>query len=284
MRFYKVSGSGNDFIALPGAADTTPPTAAEIRAWCRRGISLGADGVFLLRPRTPGEVTMVHFNADGTRAGLCLNGTRCAARLSFELGWASHHRVTIHTDAGPILAEAAEDTGDSIALTVPPPATPPTAVNIQVDDTPYQGILLTVGVPHLVLPWTGDLALAPVQVLGAALVHHGSVGEAGANIDFARFVAPDRLEIRTYERGVNAETLACGTGVLACTAAGIALGQTHLPVRVQTQGGFVLRVDGEIDGEIDGESGVAVRSWRLIGDARLVARGELLPGASVVPT
>jgi diaminopimelate epimerase len=119
------------------------------------------------------------------------------------------------------------------------------------------------------------MELAPVETVGAALVHHPEVGEAGANIHLVRYHAPDRFEIRSYERGVNAETLACGTGVLAAAAAGLYLGHATLPLAAQTRGGFTLRVDGEVDAT----DGKTVKTWRLIGDARLVARGELLPGA-----
>jgi diaminopimelate epimerase len=277
MDFYKVSGGGNDFIALPGAAGATPPAPEAVRAWCRRGISVGADGLFLLSPREDeaNAVTMEHYNADGGRASLCLNGARCAARLALALGWATG-TVTLHTDAGAVEAEAVPGQPDVIALTVPPPKGPPATLDFQVDDTPSQGLFLTVGVPHLVLPWSHDLDKAPVATLGAALVHHPAVGKAGANINLVHYHAADQFAIRTYERGVNAETLACGTGVLAAAAVGVYLGSIRFPVAARTQGGFVLRVDGEVE---NGE----VRRWRLIGDARLVARGEILPGAAPTP-
>src|SRR5690606_11812233 len=93
------------------------PSPAEIRSWCRRGVGLGADGLFRLRPGAPGTVVMVHFNADGSEAALCVNGTRCAARLAFELGWATQ-RVVVETGAGAFVAV---DRGDSIELEVPVP-------------------------------------------------------------------------------------------------------------------------------------------------------------------
>ena len=102
------------------------------------------------------------------------------------------------------------------------------------------------------------------------------MGGAGANIDFVRFPSPQRIELRTFERGVEAETLACGTGALAAAAVGLMLGDSTLPLEVLTLGGFRLAIAGEV------EDGAPV-SWTLAGDARLLARGELTPAALRVP-
>jgi len=124
-----------------------------------------------------------------------------------------------------------------------------------------------------VLPWGEGLATAPVRALGAELRHHPVFGAAGTNVNFVRFPEPQRMEIRTYERGVEDETLSCGTGVLASAAVGLATAGVRLPLRVATQGGFELEVDGE----------PASGSWSLAGDARVVAAGELYPGALASP-
>jgi diaminopimelate epimerase len=116
-----------------------------------------------------------------------------------------------------------------------------------------------------------DLERAPVQVLGAALRHHAVFAPGGTNVNFVRYPDTHRMEIRTFERGVENETLACGSGVLAGTAVGLALGALAMPVRVLTKGGFELEV-GEDTGR-----------WSLAGDARLVAEGTLLPSAAVEP-
>ncbi|MDY7092603.1 MAG: diaminopimelate epimerase [Acidobacteriota bacterium] len=289
--FYKVSGGGNDFIAFPdgtgAAAPTSPvPTAEQIRAWCRRGLSLGADGIFVLRPGTS-SVVMEHFNADGSASDLCLNGTRCAARLAFELGWAEE-RVVIVTGAGQVVARDAGRAGIELELPLPKEAPREIIATVQTGEhaaLEISGTLLTVGVPHLILDQPKGLAAATVESLGKALVHHPAVGPAGANIDFVHWPTPDRLEIRTYERGVYGETLACGTGVMAAVAARLharraRLPQCQLPVTALTRGGFELRVAGEED---PAASPFPLKSWSLTGDARLVARGELLPGALALP-
>jgi diaminopimelate epimerase len=281
MRFYKLSGSGNDVLALP--EPEAVPTPEEIRAWCRRGISLGADGLIVIRPGS--EVEMTYWNADGYPADLCLNGTRCAARLAFDLGWnaaAPNSPLAIRTDAGTWDARLLS--GSRIALDLPFPQTPPEKRTLEALGTPYEAWSITVGVPHLVLLWPESLATVPIETLGPPLRRHPALGPPGANVDFVRFpVAGNRhrMEIRTFERGVEGETLSCGTGVLASAAVGLALGLAELPLVVATQSGFELEVSGIP--QAGAASGAAPSRWSLIGDARIVARGELLPDADVSP-
>ena len=240
---------------------------------------------------------MTHYNADGSRADLCINGTRCAARLAFRLGWA-HDAVTLITGAGPIRARELHAGGDEVALELPAPREPRERT-VATSDGPRRGWLSPVGVPHFVLPWEGSLAAAPVATLGPALRAHAAFAPAGTNVDFARYVAPHRFEVRSFERGVEAETLACGTGVLAAAAVGRRLGLLALPARALTAGGFEMEVaeaangatddsaeygDTEDGGTVDGDTvdGGGAR-WTLAGDARLLARVELLPAAARLP-
>ena len=279
MRFYKLSGSGNDFLAL--VEPERVPGPEEIRAWCRRGVSLGADGLIAIRPGS--EVEMAYWNADGLPADLCLNGTRCAARLAFDLGWRTSassdpEALAIRTGAGTWTARSLP--GARIALDhLPFPNDPPVARKLEALGAVYEGWSITVGVPHLVLLWPESLATAPVETLGPPLRRHPELGPAGANVDFVRFPAEGnrhRMEIRTFERGVEGETLSCGTGVLASAAVGLALGLAELPLSVATQGGFELEVLG------DGSHAPPLHG-SLVGDARIVARGELLAEAGSSP-
>jgi diaminopimelate epimerase len=262
--FYKLSGSGNDFVALAEPAEA--PSPETIRAWCRRGVSLGADGVFVLRRNRSG-VGMDYYNADGYPADLCLNGTRCAAQLAFHLDWAEDV-ATIETASGPVAARRLD--AARITLELPAPETP-AELTVEVDGIHHAGYRVRVGVPHFVLPWPESLERAPVESLGRALRRHPAFGEAGANVNFVRYPDPRRMEIRTFERGVEAETLSCGSGILGSTAVGVHLGRIELPVRVSVQGGFELEVDSNGS------------SWLLTGDARVVARGTLLEGAEASP-
>ena len=262
--FYKLSGAGNDFIAL--VEPLAEPSGDQIRSWCRRGLSVGADGVFLLR-RAPGRVRMSHYNADGGRAELCLNGSRCAARLAMHLGW-SDGEVHLDTDAGVLRARTTGS--DLIALELPDIVGEPQARALEHGGRRYHGFFLRVGVPHFVLPWPESLSRAPVAELGPPLRRHPDLADAGANVNFVRFVAPSRCQIRTFERGVEAETLACGTGVVATVAAGVAAGRLEAPAAALTSGGYEIVVRG-------------AERWEIEGDARIVGSGVLLAAASALP-
>jgi diaminopimelate epimerase len=269
-RFYKLSGSGNDFLAL--AEPSRIPDPETIRAWCRRGVSLGADGLFILRREEGGGagVVMDYFNADGLPADLCLNGTRCAAQLAFHLGWAAG-TVGVRTPAGAFAVRRLD--ASRVAVEVAVPAGEPRELTVEIEGALRTGYRLLVGVPHFVLLWPGELDGAPVRELGRALRHHPVFGAAGTNVNFVRFPAPGQMEIRTYERGVEDETLSCGTGVLASAATGLARAGARLPLQAMTQGGFELEVGSLGPGR-----------WSLAGDARVVAEGELLAGAAAQPS
>lgn len=258
IEFFRLSGGGNDFLAL--AEPQREPTSDQVRAWCTRGLSLGADGLFVLR-RTSTGVRMTHFNADGRPTALCLNGTRCAARLAFDLEWAKDDLV-VETGAGPVPAR--RSAANEVELNLPAPVAPADEMTLQLEGTEIHGRHIIVGVPHFVISWADSLGQAPVAELGPPLRRHPALGEAGANIDFVRFPSRRRLEIRTFERGVEAETLACGTGVLAAAAVGLAVGRLETPVTALTAGGFELTV---------GAAGPA--RLTLAGDARLIATGRL---------
>ncbi len=267
--FFRLSGGGNDFLALVEPIED--PTPDQIRAWCHRGLSLGADGVFLLH-RSPDGARMRHFNADGSAAELCLNGTRCAVRLARHLGW-SDQEIVIETGAGLIAGSSLEITSVTLALARP---SEPEPLEIDLDGTLLQGFKVPIGVPHFVLPWSEGVARVPVARLGPRLRSHPAFGDAGTNVDFAHFADRNRMEIRTYERGVESETLACGTGVMAAVAVGVEQGELELPVAVLTRGGFQLEVSAWTSGSEEAR-------WGLKGDARLLAEGEMVEGVDDLP-
>lgn len=265
--FHRLSGAGNDFLAL--VEPPREPSAERIRRWCRRGVSLGADGVLVLR-RIPNGARLVHFNADGGRSELCLNGSRCAARLLFELGW-ERRSAELETDVGAL--EATIDDEGQVELLLPDDLVgEPRSLDLVLGDARYSGFSLRVGVPHFVLPVPDSLASAPVEELGPGLREHPRLDDEGANVDFVRWVRTDRFEIRTWERGVEAETAACGSGVVAAAVAGVWSTRLELPVSALTAGGFELRV-----------SGTSPSALRLSGDARIVARGEITEDAEWIP-
>ncbi len=281
--YVRLSGGGNDFLALVEPARR--PSPEQIAHWCTRGLSLGADGLFVLRRDTAGDagdagnggarVIMEYSNADGQAADLCLNGTRCAARLAFELGWnEGADSLEIHTGAGPLRAQQRDH--QRIAVDLPALGETPRLLSVDLDGEVWQGFTATVGVPHFVLTWKESLATAPLDTIAPRLRHHPLFAPHGTNVNFVRWVAMDQLQLRTYERGVEAETLACGTGCLAAVAIGLLTGRAQLPTRVLTQGGFAF--------EIDGRQGERLpTAWTLTGDARIVASGALGSEASGLP-
>ena len=264
--FFFVSGAGNDFIAL---LEQPAPEPKTIRAWCRRGVSVGADGLFTLRRVATGRYALDYANADGARAALCLNAARCAARLAFRQE-PDARNLTIETGAGALVAEPVDES--NTAVLVPAPAAG-RAMTLHAGGRDHPGRRIDAGVPHFVLPWPGDLDRAPVASLGPALRAHPDLGPEGANVHFLDVDPPGRFRVRSFERGVEAETLACGTGVVAAAACGIAEGRLALPVTAETRGGFELRLEAAPDGP-DGHG-----RWRLSGDARIVASGRIAAAA-----
>lgn len=265
--FLLVSGAGNDFIAL---FERPAPAPETISAWCRRGVSVGADGLFTLRRLAKRRYALDYANADGARAALCLNAARCAALLAFERE-PDAASLTIETGAGALVAEPVDDS--RTAVLVPAPGAGQ-ARTLRANGQEHQGRRIDVGVPHFVLRWPGGLDEAPVASLGPLLRAHPDLGREGANVHFVDVETPGRFRIRSYERGVEAETLACGTGVVAAAACGIADGRLELPVTAVTRSGFHLQVSAAASGP-DGAS-----RWRLSGDARIVASGRIAGAAT----
>jgi diaminopimelate epimerase len=270
ISYYKLSGGGNDFIAL--VEPEAEPSSLQIRSWCRRGLSLGADGLFVLRREGASAARMHYYNADGVRADLCVNAARCAVRLAGHLEWTSGS-IDLETGAGRLHGCTLDPT--RVAIELPVPATPE-PLSLEVEERTWTGWKGVVGVPHFALVWEGDLGTAPVTTIGSLLRSHPAHGTAGANVNFVQFPSLHDLEIRTYERGVEAETLACGTGVISAVAVGLAVGALDLPVGALTLGGFRFEVSS---GESNG-----ISHWTLTGDARLLSEGSLQPGALHLPS
>ena len=277
MKLHKLSGAGNDFLAWVETAGSgrRAPDTSKIVAWCRRGVSIGADGFLVLRRGAEtGEVRMIHRDADGSRPELCLNGCRCAVELAAHLGWSDDDRIRLLADVGMVDGLRVKSGRTRVSVPAEMLSTS-RELALDIEGTSYTGHLLRVGGPHLVVEWPGDhqeLNAAPVLTLGKALRHHPAVGEVGANVHFVQW-RDGAVHIRSYERGVEGETLACGTGSLAAALVGVERGR--LPgldpqVQAHTRGGFRLGIGRDKDGRLT-----------LEGDARRVAVVEVLEGAGV---
>lgn len=266
IRFFKLSGGGNDFIAL--AEPETQPDTQTIRQWCRRGVSIGADGVFVLS-RELGGLKLDYWNSDGGPAAFCGNAARCAVVLAHELGWIGE-RCRLKTLAGELDGRIIDPRTSEIEAPLP---RQPVAQTITTSQGSFDGWSTAVGVPHFVISHQGDLASLDVNGLAPEIRSHPDFGADGTNVDWIGSSGSDEqsMTIRSFERGVESETLACGSGVLAAAAACVAAGQ-RLPLEFTTRGGFRFQVLGQTHDR-------AVQDWRLSGDARLVASGVIEAGA-----
>lgn len=263
LEFWKLSGAGNDFIAFNNMDGHLPEEGrrelfADI---CRRGMSIGSDGVLIVEPSQKADFRMRYYNADGGEAETCGNGSRCIARFAHQQGVASA-KMRFETLAGDYEAEIL---GDEVAVQM----TPATGLreNIRIEDTVFTGEVhfINTGVPHSVV-FSDNLAIVNVSEVGKHLRYHKEFAPAGTNANFVRVRDLHNIDIRTYERGVENETLACGTGSIAASIITTRRGFTRPPVRVKTASGETLTIDFEATA--DGATSV-----RLQGGARIVFRG-----------
>jgi diaminopimelate epimerase len=244
IAFTKMHGSGNHFVLLDNRSLRVPvPAMADwARAICAPGFGVGADGLIFLEmaPAGSGADTMWHFfNADGSRAEMCGNGSRCAARLAVEMGMAGPEHVLL-TDAGPIHAVVDMASAQvKVQLTAPRDLT--LDIPLTVDGGRLTAHFVNTGVPHTVVE-CGDADTVDVKALGRALRFHERFAPAGTNVNFISVTDRDALKLRTYERGVEDETYACGTGAAASALVAHALGLAGTTVALTTSGGEVLRI------------------------------------------
>lgn len=211
-RLLKVEGAGNDFLLGTGRwAERLAADPELVRRLCRRRVGIGADGTLALFPEEPGVARLLYRNSDGSEAAFCANGTRCAARAAAELlGLGSP--LVVRTAWAEIAAEVA---GEEVTLVLPAPPAAPTTLELETPNRTWRAWLLEVGVPHLVVPFDGQLDALDLAETAPALRAHRRLGPDGANVSFASGAVPGHLQVRSWERGVEAETLSCGSGVVA---------------------------------------------------------------------
>lgn len=269
--FHKMSGSGNDFVILDGRFTREADwTEARIRWLCDRREGVGADGMVILTPEAMGRVRMDFWNCDGSRADMCGNAALCSTRLAAFLELAPATGMRLVTLAGAFLTRCRPGEGEEAELNLPDfdlPVVPPGLAR-EVGES--QAVLANVGVPHLILEVT-DLERTDLMERGRELRSHAALGPAGANVNFvAKLPAASGSEwsIRTYERGVEGETLACGTGAVAAAVALVQGGKAKMPVRLTTRSSRSLSITATLSGSR------ATDVW-LSGEGRLVFRGVL---------
>ena len=261
--FYKMSGSGNDFVVVdamtsPAEELLQPET---VQAICARATGVGADGLVLLEPSSSADYRMTYLNSDGSRADLCGNASLCSARLASELGLLANTHFRIETDAGILAARLLAD-GPEIDLHPVTDVRPGLPFRLAPGERSI-GFALA-GVPHLVVR-VDDVATVDVRERGRPLRNDLTL-EHGANVNFVSRDGMGSWRVRTYERGVEGETLACGTGAVATAILLAESGEIEESVALTTRSGRALRV----------RLSRSARGWQpsLAGEARIVFRGN----------
>ena len=234
VHFWKMSGAGNDFVLLAGLPrGRSGPALA--RRLCGRRYGVGADGLLSVARRA-GRVRLDYWNADGS-AAFCGNGTRCGALWAASRGLVAGRAFQLDTIRGPLSIRLGRR--DRAEVDMPPPSRLRLGLNLKAAGRTWTAHFVDTGTPHAVV-FAADVETVDVKKLGPALRFHKAFGPAGANVDFVELRGGELL-LRTYERGVEDETLACGTGVVAAAAVARALRKVGDRVKVRVRGGDILR-------------------------------------------
>jgi diaminopimelate epimerase len=274
VRFTKLNGAGNDFVAaVPGPElDAAGPENA--RRLCSRREGIGVDGLILVYPGNGSaterdEVRVRFFNPDGSEFSTCGNGTRCAARFAAERGLVGTGPFTIVTSAGPIEATVADE---EVSLVYRLPVERRGPIVVEGPNGPAAGWLMHFGVPHFVLP-VSPMPDGAIEPICGPIRRDPQLGPEGANVNLIEMRGRDAGRIRTFERGVEGETLACGSGSMASVLAMWAAGEADREVRLEVEGDDTLTIELVDEPTFDG---TPVRV-RLTGPAISVFEGEF-PG------
>jgi len=265
ITFYKMSGSGNDFIIIDNRNGVVDENDLQgfIAKVCRRKMSVGADGFILVEESENVDFKWRFFNSDGSKPEMCGNGGRCVARFAY-LNGISGAEVSFETEAGIVSAQVKND---RVKIKMPDPVDLKTNYNLELENGPLSLSSVNTGVPHVVVT-ADNLDDVEVVRLGREIRFHDRYAPAGTNVNFICVGNDDTISIRTYERGVEDETLACGTGSIAAAIVMHYKSKGKSPVKVITRGGGCLYIYFE-------EDNGKFYSVFLEGDARVIYKGYL---------
>ncbi len=245
-RFTKMCASGNDFIVIDNRSEIYPDGSVLASGLCKRCHSVGADGLLLLENgKSPGNLKMRIFNPDGSEAEMCGNGMRCIAAFAYKER-ISGREARFETLAGIISTEV---TGDEVKIKMSDPSDIEISLKLSVDGKEYPASFINTGVPHTVIV-VDKVDKIAVESSGRKIRCLERFQPEGTNVDFVEVVNEEEICLRTYERGVEAETLACGTGAAASAVICCLLGKVKAPVEVKTKGGSTLKVHFKKNGGI----------------------------------
>jgi len=264
LRFTKMNGAGNDFVLIDNREGEVRLNGSQIAHLCDRHRGIGADGVLLLeKPSNRADFRMRYFNADGGEAEMCGNGARCFARFANKIAGAAG-KISFETPAGVISAEFMDDL---VTLQMTEPTDLRLNVPLRVANEDKTIHFINTGVPHVVIPvpHVGDI---DVEREGAAIRQHEMFSPKGANVNFIEKRTANQIAVRTYERGVEDETLACGTGVVASALIFATIEDANGPIGVLVRGGSELQVGFE-------KMGRQFKNVTLTGPADFVFEGTI---------
>jgi diaminopimelate epimerase len=264
LRFTKMNGAGNDFILIDNRVGDVRLDRSQIAHLCDRHRGIGADGILLLeKPTNRADFRMRYFNADGGEAEMCGNGARCFARFANKIAGA-REKISFETQAGVISAELK---GDLVTLQMTEPSDLQLNAKLPVAAENKTVHFINSGVPHVVIP-VSNIDDVDVRCDGAAIRYHKMFSPNGANANFIEKRGSNKIAIRTYERGVEDETLACGTGIVASALIFAAIENASGPITVLACGGDELQVSFE-------KAHNQFRNVTLTGPAEFVFDGEI---------
>ena len=263
--FYKMSGSGNDFVIIDNREKIIDENALTqfITRVCRRKMSVGADGFILIEPSQKVDFKWRFFNSDGSLAEMCGNGARCAARFAHLNGIAGP-KLSFETAAGIISAQVKDD---RVKVKMPNPADLRLDYTIELENGPLVVSSVNTGVPHVVI-LCDHIENIDVLGLGREIRYHPDFAPAGTNVNFICLQDTGDIAIRTYERGVEDETLACGTGSMAAALVAAYKSEMQSPIHVMTRSGEYLNIYFP-------ENTDRMKDIYMEGDARVIYAGRL---------
>jgi diaminopimelate epimerase len=265
LEFTKMNGAGNDFVLIDNRARTVRLSRHQVVRLCDRHRGVGADGLLLLGPSATGKGDWAweFYNSDGSTGEMCGNGARCFSRFVQKLTGVSRG-FTFETGAGVITASF-QGERVTVSLTQPGDCRLNQQVALSVGTETVHSV--NTGVPHAVL-FVPDTDRVMMHQLGPEIRRHPHFGPKGTNVNFVQRLGPNQIRVRTFERGVEGETLACGTGVTAAALIAARLHGFTSPVKVQVQGGEQLEVSFKAEGG-------GFEDVRLSGPAEFVFEGMI---------
>lgn len=266
IRFTKAVATGNDFVVVDNRKKVLKNNLARLaKELCDRKYGIGADGLLLLEGSDSADFKMRIFNPDGSEAQMCGNGSRCIALYAYKKKITSSS-MDIETLAGIISASV---NGDNVKVKLTEPKDIQWNLCLMIHECPYKVNFANTGVPH-VIHFVKDIENISVKELGSSMRYHADFSPEGANVDFVRIADRNKkkIQVRTYERGVEDETLACGTGAVASAIIAAEAEDISSPITVETRSGEMLKVHFEM---VKGD----FKNVYLEGKAQLVYEGEI---------